>query len=760
MHSLILALAIVGQQYIDISTIPGVKPNDGTDNSVLVQNAIRAALIHQSPNDLSSPNLRPLVVYTPPGRWQFNTPVFSSDYVTFKGEGESSLWISSPNSSPPLILGIRETEAWKTKAQGGHFPTLPIEFNPDHRIDLYGILDAVTCIQQNQYYGLSQRSASSPSTSADHFIYFWGGPPVYGSWGDWSETQLLNIQFFFERQPQTIAGASGPTPQPILHGPIMGKGCKQDFGGPAPWILQAGDNLFQDNAYHFMFRTIEGQYKQGNVLVSPVREISFGDTTATGPQRVNFQLNLKTCKAQAFINGKQVVVTYGFGTKRSTPLVTTTYTEPTFLPTDNLHFTPDVETPFMLGAAGYNAKYPAYGMTAWNWYGLRITADCPYQDRNTGDPESRIDGRAINDSTRYFDISVDAKSTIALLPLRDKPHEPNRTSDRLILVKHGQAGKSNVSYAFFQPDEGNEINYTPIINNTVQNMKFQSENLNGYALGLGEAMNCKIQDTAIIGGWHGLSGMGRGAYNYKFLNNDYYGQDAAIFLTSSIATIDGNVYHDIARRFGYFNGCSLDIRNIKTANMNGGRPTKCIFEFPGTINYGFRINIDGLSLDTELTPGPSDAIIICGRHPTTLGTMLSISHVDSGMMPKGVPVVKLIDTFNPVDGPGKIYMKDVIPNTVGVQVNGPGWEGTIEDIFTRNSWQWVNYTGDGFTNIVAKERRDALPTSGTYTAYGNYIEIRHPLPGQPAAYICTQSGTFGPVAADGTSPNPVFTPIK
>jgi hypothetical protein len=605
---------------------------------------------------------------------------------------------------------------------------MPRVFATDHRVDLFGKLDNVACPERGRLYGLRTYSPSAKADRADHYITFWAQPPCFGSYDYWASTQKLMIQICLDGP----GGAVSP-------GAIMGMGAKGDFGGPAPWILQAGDNLFQSSKYHFMFRTQEGGLAQDGT--NYVREFSFGNINSKGIQRIAIQLDFTTknadglCNIQVYVNGRQVPVTREFGTRLSKA----TSNEPSFTAPDHLHFTANEAGNFTWAAAG-NTSQPLYGINGLNLYGFRIGNEPLYKDLGPGSAETRIDGRPNNDSLRYLDPSTDRASTICYLPMTDQPHEPGRATDRLVRVAHGAAAKGGYSYAMFHAASFNEIyGDGSAIGNRLRNIRLETENECGVALALGRAFDCRLYDSEFVGGWYGVASTNEGGYDYIFNNNLMSGRDAAFYGMAMIIEGHGLSRVDVGRTLLRFTGCNVRWSDIRIGDVNG---TEAYIKITGDSGYGSQYKFDLLDIDNEGKPLPTVAAIYCERHNTPV-TILDVQNVNPGTVPNGVPMIKLVDRY-PVGhagdaGLGKLYVRNVLTQQVGIQTDGPGWEGVVEDITPCPIWR-IHTGKDGQSNVVVRQRLDRLPSYGAWQANAHIIELRHPTPGGAQAYLCSRSG--------------------
>jgi hypothetical protein len=745
----------------------------------------------------------PGVVTIPSGYWDISSPVFLNvDNVELRGEGPSTR-IRAKQGFPPIIVSLSSNEKWRKDCPLAGMPTT---FNPDHRVDLFGKVDGTAAPAPGQRFGLRSRSPSSPAPRnlADHYLSFWGGPPCFGSYDYWTETRKWHIAIFLEN-PQG----------PLGFGPICGMGAKGDFGGPAPWILQAGDGLFQDPKLYFFFRTAGD---------NSIRFVSFGSTTVTGPVKIDLYGDFTRngpdglCPIFAAINGVCVPVTRGWGTRLSSaskpstatwqttnlpegdytvkatwnghpnhatnapyeiwdntnvvqtavadqkqppaggsasdsfqtlaiahiksgtlkvslsnsangdvvadairitspqlaaPIIiddgTPNYsetgtgwtgwpsgynkalryiaaargpTEPSFTATDKLRFSPNETTTFHVFAQAYSIAYPLFGINLLNLYGMRICGDLIYRDGVVGQPLQRIDGKPVNDFVRYFDEVTDAEKSICWLPLTDQPHMPERTSDRLVLVRHGAKGHGFASFAWFSY---NENQYGLLMNNQgnrLSNMCIESQH-GPAAVAFGTAFSFTSQDVDYLGGWWGAASLNLGGYDYRFNGGSMQGADAGFFgMQMLVKELNGLRRVDVGRTYLRLVGCEVDCSQIIIGNLNtpGGITTEAVVKCHNAA-YAADYRIRKIETDSENTSGPSVALVLCDRHGG-YATFLMVEDVKTGNMGKGAPVVALVGgNKTPQEaGPGFCILSRVkASDGLLLTSDGPGWNAIIRD---------------------------------------------------------------------------------
>lgn len=715
-----------GRQFADIRDF-GAKA-DGSDCTLAIQAAHDSLL--DTNGQAGFQNGTQGVVYIPSGRWTCLSPVWlDGDRIELHGEGPSSVLTTSNVGAPPVILGLRRKTIWRG---GTLFAKLPHTFAPDHRVDLFGKLDQTAARAPGQRFGLRPLPPSNTTGRADHFLTFWAGPPCFGAYDYWEGTQTLTIQFCIEN----------PAGKQIGKGHLMGMGGKNDFGGPSPWILMTTDSTYTDSKYHFLFRTRD-RSKDGK---SQPRDFSFGDTTATGIQRVAIQVDFRNgnaqglCNLQAFINGVQVPVTRGFGTR----LATASDSEPSFTPEDQIHFVPNESNTFTVFAAAHTLSYPLYGISAYNLYGLRFNNALLYEDRGPGKAEQRIDHKPVNDYLRYFDPATDHASTICWLPLTDKPHEPGRVTDRLVLVNHGAPAHGYQSYGLFTLNEREYSTYDVVVGSKLSSVRLETALDSGAALALGNCFECWLSNCEFAGGWYGVGSMNTGGYDYKLHNNTMSGRDAAFYGYAMMVESDTMTRVDAGRTFLRLSNCKAKFNNIKIGNMDSVFKTDALIKIHGSGAYGSEYEFDTIETDNENSSAPATALIYAERHPT-METVLKVSNVVTGNLAPGVPVIKLVDYYGGDRniGPGYLWAKHILASDgFLVETDSPYWRGVITDSVDVLENEVIRNTGpEGSSRVLMESRVEGLPKAGRFVQGGHRLIVWNPKPGQPAEYVCTQCGT-------------------
>jgi hypothetical protein len=694
-----------GSFWIDVRDY-GARTDYGFDNTPVFQAAVDAMAAQLNAARSANPALRvvgTIYVAKSAGYYYFSAPVWvDSPFIEIRGDGEgSTLAMHNSVCHPIFIFGLR-----RQVAAGPGVPKLLVA-DASYRPDLFGKLDSSAVTSAGQRWGFRSngdsliQSQGSPLSS--------GGTGSFGTPDNWAETSTLTVEVALE----------GPTGG-VMPGniPIAGLGVATK-GQLYPFTLYTD----APNSYVVLFCT---QASQFGPLTT--RRFGFSSGTATGVQKIAFQIDLNAAGVSAFVNGLQVSTVNNLGADFAS----------------GFRFAENDYYPLLIGDSGGNR--PSLGNVGgfdFNLYGFCISRTIRYQSNGVALPQRRVDNPAtpITDLYRYFTprfspaTEID-NGTIGYLSFTDAP------GGRLLTVQGGVASNTCQSSAFLL----HSLMTVPggIVQNSLCDVQLIGGNLYGQNVAVGQVIELKIKGVRSSTAYHAIGSLSNGA-NYTIRLEECYldGCDSGYFALDQIVWARNVTFASAGRATMRFVGCNVAADNV-TVEFGAQRNQSTIKIHTG--DYGGNYSFRNLAVDYE-GDAYLHAAIYCENHPYVSSTSLRLEDVYLGSI-GNVPLIMLKEV-DPSFPKGTLMVDNLQAYTdqfrAVIDVDGPNWYGEVKNLAVGEAPRIVEEASFGPTcNIVIRETRyKAPPRSHLWYAGAHIFEVRSPADGQFSEWRCVASGTYG-----------------
>ena len=696
----------VGPYWADVRDY-GASTDYGFDNTPVFQAAVDALAASLNAARSTNPALRVVgTVYVPQatGYYYFSGPVWvDSPFIEIWGDGEGSvLSMHTAVCHPIFIFGLR-----RQVPAGPGVPKLLVA-DASYRPDLFGKLDTVAVGAPGQRWGFRSngdsliQSQGSPLSS--------GGTGSFGTADNWAETTTLTVEV-------AVGGPTGGAMPGNI--PIAGLGVATK-GQLYPFTLYTD----APNSFVVLFCTQATRFGP-----TTTRRFGFSSGSATGVQKLAFQIDLGAAQVSAFVNGLQVATSNILGADFA----------PGFAFAENDYY------PLLIGDSGGNR--PSLGNVGgfdFNLYGFCISRTIRYQPKAAGLPQVRADNPAtpITDLYRYFTPRFSPASeldagTIGYLTFKDAP------GGRLLTVQGGGAANTCTSSAFLL----HSLMTVPggIAQNAVRDLQLIGGNLYGQNVAVGQVIDLKFKGVRSSAAYHAIGSLSNGA-NYTVRLEECYldGCDSGYFALDQILWARNVTFASAGRATMRFVGCDVDAQNT---TVEFGIPSNQSTIKAHTGDYGGNYTFRNLVVDYE---GDSyqHAAIYCESHPYCPSTSLRLEDVYLGSI-GNVPLVMLKEV-DPSFPKSTLIVDNLQAYTdqfrAAIDVDGPNWYGEVKNLVGIGEAPRIAERASfgAACNVVIRETRyKAPPRSHLWYAGAHILEVRSPADGQYTEWRCAATGTCG-----------------
>jgi hypothetical protein len=714
-----------GQLWFDVRDY-GVDPSTSNDCQPGIQEAIDAAFA--SINYLGAGTTR-ATVFVPSNRHPYNTsrPIFI-DHPGVELIGEN--WgarINANNDFPTIALGIQR---------------LMVSGNKTHSLDASYRPDASNVLDSSCVSGLGQKHGFRSHKNA--FLGFQqtgfdaGMPGDFARLDRWRTANKVTLDILL------LPGDITQTSLPIDISPICGMG---GLYVESPFEVSASCDSTGNVQMYFWFRTSD----MPDWSIYTTHYFAFNLSPSNAGGRITIQADLLNNVFAAWANGTQLAITASN------------------LPSSGNHyFKENYISPFTVFAAG-STQLPFSGMpdsyADLSLYGLHLSNTTRYVVGATGSTQSRIDGKSVNDSTRYF---VADDNTLGLLPMTDVANgEAAKLAYRCVPVTCTRSRYAQTAMGFFfsWASGGGQLY------NRIENLAINGSGQNklyGYGIMVGAVLETQIHNCRVDSNGYAIGTPNLGA-NYTINLSQCYlsGGDSNLYAWSqALTTLDcrflnmGNYSIKLA-------GCNADIKNSFFGDSNGSM--QCLFGLFGGA-YDSQYQIDNFFVDTE--SGGFARAMVLAQGSAYCGTRLTLRNGSPIMTAPGV-LFELQDGGSDTGTWRPSFIDVNLPQLAGgsgiVKLNGSGWRGEIKGSFA-SLFPRITHTGDfGKDCNVKIIDTDEIrfygtqilpivgpPTEGTWYVGAHQYKVSSPQPGQYSEWRCVASGDVGvtPPKFAGIAPVP------
>jgi hypothetical protein len=507
-----------------------------------------------------------------------------ADGIEVRGDGNGTRFALVPDTQVPLFLvGIKR---WAGT------PAAYAAYRPD----LFGRLDLAAVPAAGRRWGWASGGDSFLQATASPLNA--GGSLHDGSPGvdNFARGQALTVEFALD--------GHGPLPAGIFGG----IGTAGNWA-PLPYLFYTDrpDHInFMIGTQSVPFAAIKGGW------------IGFSLPPAAGTRRVAVQVDLAAGKIGAYVDGL---------------LAPLDFNNLSLLPSATLRFAENDFYPFLFGDTGGARASFAPSKVAFDVLGFTVSRSLRYAWGVAGTAQTRLDGKPIDDTYRYFTKWGDDAGHLASFAF----NEAIATCTRQLNVQGGPASKKGTSQALLLHStmtSGGSL----VQGVAVRDCQLQGGWQYGSNLGLGFVLDVTVERVKSRQAYYGISTIQGGAvYPINLRDLDLDGSDSSLFLQSAIASIR-DVRGNGGRVAARFAGCNIDAANWITPFV-GTNSQAAIQIHAG--DYGGEYSIRKWMCDNE-GGAYAHAGVVAEAHPYGQ-TTLRITDMYMGTTgPASVPLIKLM----------------------------------------------------------------------------------------------------------------------
>jgi hypothetical protein len=635
----------------------------------------------------------PLPFYYTPPLW------ITRSNLTVEGEGRDVSWLAArPGyNSHMIVAGIN------TGVPGG----IP---SGDHFLPLDGFGDGTLAGGQ----GLRLRE--------DMILAFWSTPldqpmaylqPVNRGWSDFRQVTFTLV----------LDDRGEPLPVGPLYG--MGEVFPHGYQARPCHLLNLGGGWLE-----FRFTTAESPDQYRSFLMA--------EGPPSGCREIAVQLDLLTCRAQAYRNRTQVdawpFVNMGPTSSRTRDL--------SFTPADQLRLVQNAYHPFLVGGYGSNTQSRGSGpVMDLSLCGLAISRGLLFADDGVGKPQRALDGATVTTAYLARPPQATLLGRLAIESIRPTNPLGGREVPVVIGGACGQGG--GVACGLLSPVE-QQINCKNWLTNlTFRNFSLRGSGWYGDGLSLGGAWNVLAENLYLDGGYCNLGSPRMGPSTYKLkLSGIRFGFSfgAAYFGHSHIADAADFQVSSALRNTVTTVGSDLTLRDAFIAASVNDTTIACYAEDNGG-DYRF----ENIKTDNEGNVTPTRMFLI--EPPWNKRTSLVIDGVSTGTMGPRAAVVE----FQKVPGlPAEHYpvsLRNLKTDQTGclIRTDHPRIAGEIDaDTAHDDVYPWLEFAGGiTSTDLTIRSARYPVPPARLPWTDTTVLDVRHPVLGLPTRYRCIRSGEYG-----------------